>query len=31
MIHNLTTKPDKVWITYDLDFVSPRTPPKARQ
>jgi hypothetical protein len=21
MIHNLTTKPDQVWITYDLDFV----------
>jgi plastocyanin len=21
MIHNLTTKPDQVWITYELDFV----------
>ncbi len=21
MIHNLTTEPDKVWITYDLDFI----------
>jgi plastocyanin len=26
MVHNLTTKPDQVWITYDLDFVPASSP-----
>jgi plastocyanin len=29
MIHNLTPTPDRVWITYDIDFI-PRTAPAAR-
>lgn len=29
MIHNLTTKPDKVWITYDLDFIPADSPAAA--
>ena len=29
MIHNLTKEPDKVWITYDMDFV-PDTAPAAK-
>ena len=29
MIHNLTEQPDKVWITYDMDFV-PDTSPAAK-
>jgi plastocyanin len=28
MLHNLTSKPDKVWITYDIDLV-PATAPEA--
>lgn len=28
MLHNLTSKPDKVWITYDIDMV-PATAPEA--
>jgi plastocyanin len=30
MIHNLTQQPDKVWITYDMDFV-PDTAPAAKK
>jgi plastocyanin len=29
MIHNLTTEPDKVWITYDLDFIAADSPAAA--
>ena len=29
MIHNLTPSPDRVWITWDMDFV-PATAPAAR-
>ena len=29
MIHNLTTEPDKVWITYDLDFIPADSPAAA--
>ncbi|MBV8950815.1 MAG: hypothetical protein JOZ99_08070 [Actinobacteria bacterium] len=28
MLHNLTSKPDKVWITYDIDII-PSTAPEA--
>jgi len=28
MLHNLTSKPDKVWITYDIDII-PNTAPEA--